>query len=150
MIDITSMSFEYKGYYCHICKNSGGGYFINVFDNNCDKQAIYTYIAEDVETLKNKANDYIDKLEEEPELVGEFTAKYYEYKDYRIWIAPTPQPERREYPNSDGFMTSRIGLIDFVYRYTVFNGEGIVIQGELEPSVEKIGIVKDEIDNLDN
>ena len=150
MIDITSVNFKYKGYYCYIRKNSGGGYFMNIFDNKSDKQAFYTHIAEDVETLKNKAKDYIDKLEEEPEIVEEFEAKYYEYKNYRIWIAPTPQPERIQYPNSDGFMTSKIGLIDFVYRYTVFNGEGIVIQGELEPSVEKIGTIKDKIDNLDN
>ena len=65
MVDITSMSFEYKGYYCHMCKNSGGGYFINVFNNNCDKQAIYTYIAEDVETLKNEAKNYIDGLKDD-------------------------------------------------------------------------------------
>ena len=138
--------YEYKGYEIMI-RNEANQWRWNIEKDG--KVIKYHYEAEEY-FAKKEAKKYIDELEEEPELVEEFTARYYEYKDYKIWIAPTPQPERIEYPSGDGFMTSKIGLIDFVYRYTVFNGEGIVIQGELEPCVEKIGTIKDKIDNLDN
>ena len=143
--NLTEYIYKYEGYEVGIRKEANQWRWTIRKDGETLK-----YHYEDEEHFaKEKAKEYIDSLEK-PELVEEFKAYFYEYKDYRIWIAPIPQPERIMYPDSDGFMNSRLGLIDFVHRYTVFDGEGIVMQGELEPNVEKIEVVKDKIDNLDN